>query len=73
MMFSPEICSSCVAKIPSAEFEIDVAVIRALLAEQAPHLAHLPLQRAASGWDNEMWRLGTDLAVRLLAERSLDP
>ena len=53
------------AKIPSAEFEIDAAVIRALLAEQAPHLAHLPLQRVASGWDNEMWRLGTDLAVRL--------
>jgi aminoglycoside phosphotransferase (APT) family kinase protein len=48
-----------------AEVEIDVELVRALLAEQHPDLAGLPLRVAAQGWDNVMARLGGDLAVRL--------
>jgi aminoglycoside phosphotransferase (APT) family kinase protein len=40
-------------------------VVRALLAEQHPDLAGLPLVEAAAGWDNSLWRLGDGLAVRL--------
>jgi aminoglycoside phosphotransferase (APT) family kinase protein len=40
-------------------------VVRALLAEQHPDLAGLALRPVAAGWDNQMWRLGDDLAVRL--------
>ncbi|GAB3511336.1 aminoglycoside phosphotransferase family protein [Amycolatopsis cihanbeyliensis] len=36
-----------------------------LLREQHPDLADLPVTFGASGWDNQMWRLGDDLAVRL--------
>jgi aminoglycoside phosphotransferase (APT) family kinase protein len=36
-----------------------------LLREQHPDLADLPLMFGARGWDNQLWRLGNDLAVRL--------
>jgi aminoglycoside phosphotransferase (APT) family kinase protein len=54
-----------VVEIPEAELEIDEPLIRRLLAEQAPALAGLPLRFAAHGWDNDLWRLGDDLLVRL--------
>ena len=47
------------------EVEIDDALVRRLLAAQHPDLAGLPLQRAGHGWDNVLFRLGDDLAVRL--------
>lgn len=50
---------------PAADVLIDEPLIRALLREQAPGWVDVPLARAASGWDNEMWRLGDDLVVRL--------
>jgi aminoglycoside phosphotransferase (APT) family kinase protein len=50
---------------PAAELEIDVDLARRLLAVQHPELAHLPLRPVASGWDNSMFRLGDDLALRL--------
>jgi aminoglycoside phosphotransferase (APT) family kinase protein len=50
---------------PAADIEIDAALVRALLIEQHPDLAALPLWGAASGWDNEMFRLGEQLCVRL--------
>lgn len=50
---------------PSAEIEIDVALVRALLHAQHPDLADLPLQVVDMGWDNVMLRLGDDLAVRM--------
>ncbi|MGF9663568.1 aminoglycoside phosphotransferase family protein [Arthrobacter crystallopoietes] len=53
------------ALMPAADLEIDVPLVRRLLAEQAPDLAGLPLRLAANGWDNAMFRLGDDLAVRL--------
>jgi aminoglycoside phosphotransferase (APT) family kinase protein len=50
--------------------ETDIAditedLIRDLLREQFPDLADRPLRLGALGWDNQVWRLGDDLAVRL--------
>jgi aminoglycoside phosphotransferase (APT) family kinase protein len=50
---------------PPAEIVVDAELVRGLLAAQHPDLADLPLTEAASGWDNVMFRLGDDLAVRL--------
>lgn len=50
---------------PPAEVTVDADLVRRLLAAQHPDLAALPLTEAASGWDNLMFRLGDDLAVRL--------
>jgi aminoglycoside phosphotransferase (APT) family kinase protein len=50
---------------PAAEIEIDEALVRSLLAEQHPDLAGLTLRFVASGWDNAIYRLGDELAVRL--------
>ena len=45
--------------------EIDEALVRSLLCEQHPDLAGLDLRRISGGWDNQLWRLGELLAVRL--------
>lgn len=45
--------------------EIDEELVRSLLREQHPDLSGLGLRQAAIGWDNELWRLGDRLAVRL--------
>lgn len=50
---------------PPAEVELTAGLVRALLAEQHPDLAHLPVELVAQGWDNGTFRLGDDLAVRL--------
>lgn len=55
---------------PAAEVTIDEGLVRSLLMAQRPELADAPLQRVAAGWDNETWRLGPDLAVRLPRRRS---
>ncbi|GGY24458.1 aminoglycoside phosphotransferase family protein [Streptomyces djakartensis] len=47
------------------EIEITAALIRDLLHDQHPDLADRPLRLGARGWDNQLWRLGDDLAVRL--------
>jgi aminoglycoside phosphotransferase (APT) family kinase protein len=44
---------------------IDEPLIRALLREQHSDLAGLELREVDGGWDNQMWRLGEDLAVRM--------
>jgi aminoglycoside phosphotransferase (APT) family kinase protein len=51
--------------IPPAEIDIDEPLVRALLQDQHPDLAHLPLRLVATGWDNATYRLGDQLAVRL--------
>ena len=43
----------------------ETALVRALLAEQYPDLADLELREVLGGWDNQQWRLGEDLAVRM--------
>jgi aminoglycoside phosphotransferase (APT) family kinase protein len=47
------------------ESEITADLVRELLRDQHPHLAGRPLALGARGWDNQLWRLGDDLAVRL--------
>ncbi|MFD5116962.1 aminoglycoside phosphotransferase family protein [Streptomyces sp. NPDC058391] len=55
------------------EMDITEELIRDLLREQHPDLADRPLKLGARGWDNQVWRLGDDLAVRLpWATRSAD-
>lgn len=48
-----------------ATTDITADLIRDLLREQHPDLADLPVKLGARGWDNQLWRLGDDLAVRL--------
>ncbi len=48
-----------------AEVRYEQALVRALLREQHPDLADLELRDVAGGWDNQQWRLGAELAVRM--------
>ncbi|PZF57284.1 phosphotransferase [Curtobacterium sp. MCSS17_008] len=50
---------------PAAEFHVDVDLVAALLRDQHPDLADLPLRVVANGWDNVVLRAGDTLAVRL--------
>ncbi len=54
-----------VQNMPAAEVDIDDRLVRRLLADQHPDLADLPLTLVANGWDNVIFRLGSDLTVRL--------
>ncbi|GAA1843661.1 phosphotransferase [Microlunatus capsulatus] len=45
--------------------EVTADLVRALLRDQHPDLAGLPLRPVDGGWGNQMWRLGDDLAVRI--------
>ncbi|MFE5583322.1 aminoglycoside phosphotransferase family protein [Kitasatospora sp. NPDC056531] len=47
------------------EPEITAELVRQLLRDQHPDLADRPVRLGARGWDNQLWRLGEDLAVRL--------
>jgi aminoglycoside phosphotransferase (APT) family kinase protein len=59
--------------VPDTDVEVTADLITELLREQHPDLADLPLTFGAGGWDNQLWRLGDDLAVRLpWATRSAD-
>ena len=50
----------------SASVEIDVCLVRRLIAAQFPAWAHLPVRPVEpGGWDNKTFHLGDDLAVRL--------
>ena len=51
--------------VTDAEDEITADLVAELLREQHPDLAGLPLTFGARGWDNQLWRLGDELAVRL--------
>ncbi|WP_421117860.1 aminoglycoside phosphotransferase family protein [Aquihabitans daechungensis] len=50
---------------PAAEVDVDQELVRLLLDEQHPDLADLDLVELDAGWDNVIFRLGPDLAVRL--------
>ncbi|NBD23749.1 aminoglycoside phosphotransferase family protein [Paenibacillus glycinis] len=46
--------------------DIDVSLVRRLIADQFPQWAHLPVRPVEmSGWDNRTFRLGRDMSVRL--------
>jgi aminoglycoside phosphotransferase (APT) family kinase protein len=54
-----------VACVTDTEVEISTEFVKELLSDQHPDLADLPVTFGARGWDNQLWRLGDDLAVRL--------
>lgn len=51
--------------VPTAEMRVDLPLVAALIREQFPQYAGLPLEPVGEGWDNAMMRLGTELVVRL--------
>ena len=52
--------------MPAAEVHIDASLVRRLVESQFPDWAGLPVERVVSGgWDNAIYRLGSDLSVRL--------
>ncbi len=53
------------AGAPDAELDITPELIRHLLQSQHPDLSELPLEEFASGWDNQLYRLGEDLLIRM--------
>jgi len=50
---------------PAAEVDVDEALVRRLLEEQHPDLSHLPLAHLDSGWDNVLFRLGSEYIARI--------
>lgn len=52
-------------RVHDDEVEIDEQLVRALLEEQFPDWAELPLVRAGDGTVNVVYRLGRDLSLRL--------
>jgi len=50
---------------PAADIDLSVTLVRDPLRAQHPDISQLPLAEAASGWDNAIFRLGEELAVRL--------
>lgn len=52
------------ADAPEPDLHVDEVLVRRLVSAQHPDLAG-PVRRAANGWDNVMFRLGDDLAVRM--------
>jgi aminoglycoside phosphotransferase (APT) family kinase protein len=56
---------------PAAEVQIDVPLVRRLVKAQFPQWASLPIEPVESaGWDNTIYRLGAELAVRLPRRRA---
>lgn len=53
------------APVPPAEVAVDARLARRLLRAQHPDLAGFPLRGIGTGWDNVVFRLGADLAVRI--------
>ncbi len=51
--------------MPASEVDIDVELVAGLIVDQHPDLAGRALVPLARGWDNESFRLGDDLVVRL--------
>ena len=51
--------------IAIADIFLDEPLVRRLLREQHPDVAELDLRLVANGWDNDLYRLGDDLVVRL--------
>ncbi|MGY4642714.1 aminoglycoside phosphotransferase family protein [Cellulomonas sp. URHB0016] len=58
---------------PKPEIDVTEPLARSLLREQHPDLADLPLTWAGTGWDNALWRIGTDLAARFPVRAAAAP
>jgi aminoglycoside phosphotransferase (APT) family kinase protein len=50
---------------PPADIHVDASTVRALLREQHPDFAELPLVPAGEGWDTALFRLGDGWVVRI--------
>ena len=50
---------------PPPEIQIRVDLVRQLIESQFPQRSTCPLRFLSSGWDNDIYRLGDDLAIRL--------
>ncbi len=50
---------------PLAEVTVEPALVKALIRDQHPDLAHLDLGVRGEGWDNAMFRLGSEYIVRM--------
>ena len=50
---------------PSAEVDVSANLVRELVRRQHPDLASDDVREMTPGFDNTIWRLGTDLVVRL--------
>jgi aminoglycoside phosphotransferase (APT) family kinase protein len=50
---------------PAADVNVSASLVQALLEDQHADLAHLTPVKVAEGWDNTLFRLGEELAVRL--------
>jgi aminoglycoside phosphotransferase (APT) family kinase protein len=50
---------------PAAQVQIDEGLVRALVQAQCPEFANLEIAPIDSGWDNAIFRLGMEFAVRL--------
>jgi aminoglycoside phosphotransferase (APT) family kinase protein len=50
---------------PPREVAVNETLARALVADQHPDLAALPIVHVEDGWDNVMFRLGSELALRM--------
>lgn len=53
------------ADSPEAEYGLEETEVRELLRADGLAYADDPLTLITSGWDNDIWRLGTDRAVRV--------
>ncbi len=60
----PPDISGLPASTPTAEVEIDVSRAQDLLRAQFPDLANLSIEHVDSGWDNVIFRLGDNFALR---------
>ncbi|HMH58095.1 MAG TPA: aminoglycoside phosphotransferase family protein [Galbitalea sp.] len=59
--------------IAAADIFIDGALVHTLLRQQHPDLAELDVRLVANGWDNNLYRLGNELAIRLPRRRVAVP
>ena len=50
---------------PAAEIDITIDLVHQLLRHGAPSLADQPIAELSRGWDNTIFRLGSDLLVRV--------
>ena len=51
--------------MPAADVDISADLVRRLLVSQHPDLGRLPVEFLANGWDNALFRLGTELVIRM--------
>lgn len=58
---------------PTPDVKISHDLIDSLVKEFFPEVAGLPIEYVASGWDNEIHRIGTDHAVRLPRRKESAP